>query len=237
MAPTELKELKTQIQELLDKWFIRLSVLPWGAPVLFVKKKDGTFRMCIDYRELNKITIKNKYPLPRIDDLFDQLQGAQIFSKIDLRLGYHQLKIRREDISKMAFRTQYGHCEYVVMPFGLANAPATFMDMMNKVFHDFLGQFVVVFIDDILIYSKSLEKHEDHLRHVLQRLKKKWLYEKFSKWEFWLDKVIFLGHVVSKDSISVDPKKVKAVVNWERPTSVHEIRSFLGLAGYYRRFV
>jgi hypothetical protein len=208
-----------------------------GAPVLFVKKKDGTFRMCIDYRELNKITIKNKYPLPRIDDLFDQLQGAQIFSKIDLRSGYHQLKIRREDISKMAFRTRYGHYEYVVMPFGLANAPAAFMDLMNRVFHDFLDQFVVVFIDDILIYSKSLEEHEDHLRRVLQRLRDKRLYAKFSKCEFWLDKVIFLGHVVSRDGISVDPRKVEAVVNWERPTNVHEIRSFLGLAGYYRRFV
>jgi hypothetical protein len=193
--------------------------------------------MCIDYQELNKITIKNKYPLPRIDDLFDQLQGTQIFSKIDLRLGYHQLRIRREDISKMAFRTRYGHYEYVVMPFGLANAPAAFMDLMNRVFQDFLDQFVVVFIDDILIYSKSLEEHEDHLRRVLQRLREKRLYAKFSKCEFWLDKVIFLGHVVSKDGISVDPKKVEAVVNWERPTNVHEIRSFLGLAGYYRRFV
>jgi hypothetical protein len=159
--------LKTQIQELLDKGFIRHSVLPWGAPVLFAKKKDGTFGMCIDYLELNKITIKNKYPLPRIDNLFDKLQGTQIFSKIDLRSGYHQLRIKREDISKTAFRTRYGHYKYVVMPFGLANTPASFMDLMNRVFHDFLDQFVVVFIDDILIYSKSLEEHKDHLRWVL----------------------------------------------------------------------
>jgi hypothetical protein len=145
--------------------------------------------------------------------------------------------MRREDISKTAFHTQYGHYEYMVMPFGLANTPATFMDLMNQVFHDFLGQSVVVFIDDILIYSKSLEEHEYHLRRVLQRLKEKRFYTKFSKCEFWLDKVIFLGHVVSKDGISVDPKKVEVVVNWERPTSVHEIGSFLGLAGYYRCFV
>jgi hypothetical protein len=202
-----------------------------------VKKKDGTFQMCIDYQELNKITIKNKYPLPRIDDLFDQLQGTQIFSKIDLRTGYHQLRIRREDISKTAFCIRYGHYEYVVMPFGLANVPTTFMDLMNRVFHDFLDQFVIVFIDDILIYSKSLDEHKDHLRRVLQRLRKKQLYAKFSKCEFWLDKVIFLGHVVSKDGISVKPKKVEAILNWERPTSVHEIRSFLGLADCYRRFV
>ena len=159
--------MKTQIQELLDKGFIRSSVSPYGVLVLFVKKNDGTFQMCIDYRELNKITIKNKYPLPRIDDLFDQLQGAQIFSKIDFRSSYHQLRIKREDIFKMAFRTRYGHYEYMVMPFGLANTLAVFMDLMNQVFHDFLDQFVVVFIDNILIYFKSLEEHEDHLRRVL----------------------------------------------------------------------
>jgi hypothetical protein len=237
MAPAELKELKTQLQELLDKGFIRPSVSPWGAPVLFVKKKDGTMRMCIDYRELNKITIKNKYPLPHIDDLFDQLQGVVMFSKIDLCSGYHQLKIRSEDIPKTAFRTRYGHYEFLVMPFGLANAPVAFMDMMNRVFKEFLDQFVVIFIDDILIYSKGLEEHEDHLRIVLQKLREERLYAKFSKCEFWLERVSFLGHVISKEGITVDPKKVEAVVNWERPTNVHEIRSFLGLAGYYRRFV
>ena len=155
MAPVKLKELQTQLQELLDKGFIRPSHSPWGAPVLFVKKKDGTFRMCIDYRELNKVTIKNKYPLPRIDDLFDQLKGASVFSKIDLRSGYHQLRVKDEDIAKTAFRTRYGHYEFTVMPFGLTNVPAAFMDLMNRIFREHLDKFVIVFIDDILIYSKN----------------------------------------------------------------------------------
>ena len=154
------------MQELLDKGFIRSSTSPWGAPVLFVKKKDGTLRLCIDYKELNKVTVKNKYPLPRIDDLFDQLQGAQYFSKIDLRSGYHQLRIREADVSKMAFHTRYGHYEFLVMSFGLTNAPAAFMDLMNRVFRPYVDQFIVVFIDDILVYSKSMEEHVCHLRTV-----------------------------------------------------------------------
>ncbi|TYK27234.1 ty3-gypsy retrotransposon protein [Cucumis melo var. makuwa] len=163
MAPAELKELKVQLQELLDKGFIRPSVSPWGAPVLFVKKKDGSMRLCIDYRELNKVTTKNRYPLPRIDDLFDQLQGATVFSKIDLRSGYHQLRIRDSDIPKTAFRSRYRHYDYIVMSFGLTNAPAIFMDLMNMVFKDFLDSFAIVFIDDILIYFKTKAEHEGHL--------------------------------------------------------------------------
>ena len=168
MAPAELKELKVQIQDLIEKGFIRPSTSPWGAPVLFVKKKDGSLRLCIDYRQLNKVTVKNKYPLPRIDDLFDQLQGAQCFFKINLRSGYHQLRIREEDIPKTAFRTRYGHYEFLVMSFGLTNAPAAFMDLMNRVFRPFLDQFVIVFIDDILVYSHSEPEHEEHLKMVLQ---------------------------------------------------------------------
>ncbi|TYK29012.1 reverse transcriptase [Cucumis melo var. makuwa] len=239
MALAELKELKVQLQELLDKGFIRPSVSPWGAPLLFVKKKDGSMRLCIDYRELNKVTVKNCYPLPRIDDLFDQLQGATVFSKIDLRSGYHQLRIRDSDIPKTAFRSRYGHYEFIVMSFGLTNAPvpAEFMDLMNRVFKDFLDSFVIVFIDDILIYSKTEAEHEEHLHQVLETLRANKLYAKFSKCEFWLKKVTFLGHVVSSEGVSVDPAKIEAVTNWPRPFIVSEIRSFLGLAGYYKRFV
>ncbi|KAK8576586.1 hypothetical protein V6N13_032506 [Hibiscus sabdariffa] len=183
------------------------------------------------------MTVKNKYPLPRIDDLFDQLRGATVFSKIDLRSGYYQLKVREQDVLKTAFRTRYGHYEFLVMPFGLTNAPAAFMDLMNRVFHEYLDQFVVVFIDDNLVYSRTEEDYDRHLRLVLQTLLENQLYAKLSKCEFWIKKVILLGHVVSSEGIRVDPKKVEAIVNWKQPTSVTEIRSFLGLAGYYRRFV
>ena len=237
MAPAELRELKAQLQELVDKGFIQPSISPWGAPVLFVRKKDGTLRLCIDYRQLNRVTIKNRYPLPRIDDLFDQLKGACVFSKIDLRSGYYQLKIRDDDVPKTAFRTRYGHYEFLVMPFGLTNAPAAFMNLMNRVFHPYLDRFVIVFIDDILVYSKNEVEHARHLRLVLQTLRANKLYAKFSKCQFWLDHVSFLGHVISAQGVLVDPQKVAAVENWEQPKTVTEVRSFLGLAGYYRRFV
>nr|ABC94893.1 polyprotein [Oryza australiensis] len=237
MPANELEELKKQIRELQEKGFVRPSSSPWGAPVLFVKKKDGSMRMCVDYRSLNEVTIKNKYPLPRIDDLFDQLKGAQVFSKIDLRSGYHQLKIRAGDIPKTAFSTRYGLYEFTVMSFGLTNAPAYFMNLMNKVFMEYLDKFVVVFIDDILIYSKNDEEHAEHLRLVLEKLREHRLYAKFSKCEFWLKEVAFLGHVVSAGGVAVDPAKVEAVMEWKAPKSVTEVRSFLGLAGYYRRFI
>jgi hypothetical protein len=237
MPPKELAELKVQLQELLDKGYIRPISSPWGSPALFVKKKDGSLRMCVDYRPLNAVTIKNKYPLPRIDILFDQLTGAKVFSKIDLRSCYHQIKIRVSDVPKTAFSTRYGLYEFLMMSFGLTNASAYFMYLMNSVFMNELDKFVVVFIDDILIYSKCEAEHAQHLRIVLQRLRDHKLYAKFSKCELWLDSVKFLGHTISKDGISMDPSKVQEVLDWKPPKSVHQIRSFLGLAGYYRRFI
>ncbi|GJR02946.1 putative reverse transcriptase domain-containing protein [Tanacetum coccineum] len=209
-----MEELSAQLQELSDKGFIRPSSSPWGAPVLFVKKKDGSFRMCIDYRELNKLTVKNRYPLPRIDDLFDQLQGSSVYSKINLRSGYHQLRVCDKDIPKTAFRTRYGHYEFQVMPFGLTNTPTVFMDLMNRVCKPYFDKFVIVFIDDILIYSKTKEEHDAHLRLILELLKKE---------EF--------------EGIHVDPAKIDSIKDWESPKPPTEIRQFLGLAGYYRRFI
>ncbi|GJU35857.1 putative reverse transcriptase domain-containing protein [Tanacetum coccineum] len=200
---------------------------PWGAPVLFVKKKDGSFRMCIDYRELNKLTVKNRYPLLRIDDLFDQLQGSSVYSKIDLRSGYHQLRVRDEDVPKTAFRTRYGHYEFQVMPFGLTNAPAVFMDLMNRVCRPYLDKFVIVFIDDILIYSKTKEEHDAHLRLILELLKKEELYAKFSKCDFWLSKVQFLGHVIDSEGIHVDPAKIESIKGMgNHPKPQHKFVNF-----------
>ena len=201
----------------MDKGFIRLNTSPWGTPVLFAKKKDKTLRLCIDYQQLNRATIENRYPLPRIDDLFDQLRGARIYSKIDLCTGYHQLRVKEAYIPKIAFRTRYGYFEFIVMPFGLKNALAAFMDLMHRVFQPNLDRFVVVFVDDILIYSKYEEDHEGHLRIVLQTLKGHQLYAKFSKCEFWLTKVRFLVHVVSASGVSMELEKVEVVMSWERP--------------------
>ena len=181
MALAELKELMAQLEELLSKGFIRPSTSLWGAPVLFVKKKDGSLRLCIDYRQLNQVTIRNQYPLPRIDELFDQLHGSRVYSKIDLRSGYHQLRVQENDIYKNAFRTRYGHYEFLVMSFGLTNAPATFMDLMNRVFSPYLDKFVIIFIDDILVYSGNPEEHTEHLWTVLQILRERQFYAKFSK--------------------------------------------------------
>jgi hypothetical protein len=237
MSHVELNELKIQLQGLLEKGYIHPSISLLGCSVLFVEKKDKKLHLCVDYRPLNAATIKNKYPLPRIDILFDQLARAQVFSKIDLRSGYHQIKIHAENIPKTAFTTRYGLFEYLVMSFGQMNAPTHFMYLMNSVFMPELDKFVVVFIDDILIYSRSMEEHEEHLRIVLQWLWDHQLYAKFNKCEFWIKEVPFLGHVVSPEGIAVDPSKVKEVLEWKPPTTVSEVRSFLGLAGYYRQFI
>ncbi|GJY86015.1 putative reverse transcriptase domain-containing protein [Tanacetum coccineum] len=232
LAPSEMIELSNQVKELQEKGFIRPSHSPWGATVLFVKKKDGALRMCIDYIKLNKLTIKNRYPLPRINDLFDQLQGACCFSKIDPRSRYHQLRVREEDIPKTAFRTRYGHFEFTVMPFGLTNAPTVFMDLMNRVCKPYLDKFVIAFIDDILIYSKSEEEHEAHLKAILDLLKEEKLYAKFSKSEFWLKEVQFLGHVVNRDGIHVDPSKVESYLFEQKELNMRQRRWIKLLSDY-----
>jgi hypothetical protein len=237
MTTPELAELKEHIKELLEKGFIHPSSSPWGAPVIFVLKKDGTQRLCVDYCALNEVTVKNKYPLPRIDDLFDQLHGACVFSKMDLRLGYHQLKVRECDIPKTAFILRYGLYEFTVMSFRLTNALTYFMYMMNKVFMEYLDKFVMVFINNILVYSRNEEEHEGHLHLVLQKLQDHKLYTKLSKCEFRLKQVAFLGHVVSKGGISMDSSKVQDMLSWKAPTCVSDIQSFLELARYYQRFI
>nr|GEW23466.1 putative reverse transcriptase domain-containing protein [Tanacetum cinerariifolium] len=211
LAPSEIKELSNQLQELADRGFIRPSTSPWGAP--------------------------NRYLLPRIDDLFDQLQGSSIYSKIDLRSCYHQLRVRDEDIPKTAFRTRYGHYEFQVMPFGLTNTPALFMDLMNHVCKPYLDKFIIVFIDDILIYSHNKEEHANHLRIILELLRKEKLYAKFSKYDFWIRTMQFLGYLIDSQRLHVDPAMIEVVKNWASPTTPAKIRQFLGLAGYYRRFI
>jgi hypothetical protein len=213
------------------------KLITMRSPSALRRKEDKSLRMCVDYRSLNEVTIKNKYPLPKINDLFDQPKGDKYFSKVDLRSGYHQLKIRESDIPMTAFVTHYRQYEFTVMSFGLTNALAYFMNLMNKVFMEELDEFVVVFIDDILVYSKSVEEHEKHLRVVLEKLRAHKLYAKFSKCEFWLEKISFLRHILTAEGVAVDPEKVETASNWRQPTNVSEIRSFHGLAGYYRRFI
>jgi hypothetical protein len=210
---------------------------PYGAPVLFARKKDGAWRMCIDYRALNKITIKDKFPLPRAEDLFDEVKGAKFYTKIDLRWGYHQIKIRAEDVHKTAFRTPIGLFEWLCMPFGLTNAPATFQRFVQDVLKDFLGDFACVYIDDILIYSDTAEEHVDHVRRVLEVLKEHKLLAKPTKCEWFTPSVEYLGHNISGEGISVDAEKVRVLAEWPTPLTKTDIRSFLGLANYYRRFI
>ena len=237
MSPLELQEVKKQLNDLLAKGWIQPSVSPYGAPILFVRKKEGSLRMCVDYRALNKQTIKNRYPLPRTDELLDQLHEAAVFSKIDLQSGYHQVRVAEDDVYKTAFRTRYGHFEFKVLPFGLTNAPATFMSFMHDVLRPYLDEFVVVFLDDILIFSKNEAEHLAHLKLVLQKLREHHLYAKLSKCAFGLQEVEFLGHIVTKDGIRMDDGKIAAVRDWPTPACVRDVRSFHGLVNYYRKFI
>ncbi|KAL9265229.1 Transposon Tf2-6 polyprotein-like protein [Drosera capensis] len=237
MAPTELEELRKQLRNLLDAGFIRPSKVPYGAPVLFQKKKDGSLRLCIDYRALDKVTVKNKYPIPLIADLFDQLGGARYFTKLDLRSGYYQVRIAEGDEAKTTCVTRYGSFEFLVMPFGLTNAPATFCTLMNNIFHPYLNKFVVVYLDDIAVYSATLEEHVDHLRIVFKVLASNELYMKKEKCSFACQEVNFLGHVIKDGKLIMEEGKVRAILEWEPPIKVSELRFFLGLANYYRRFI
>ena len=237
LSETELKALHEYLQENLDKGYIRASSSPAGAPILFVKKRDGSLRLCVDYRGLNKITVKNRYPLPLIREFLDRLRDAKFFSKIDLRAGYNLVRIAEGEEWKTAFRTRYGHYEYLVMPFGLTNAPATFQHLMNDVLREFLDDFVVVYLDDILIFSQSREDHTRHVRLVLDRLRTNGLFAKPEKCSFYQSEVEYLGYLVSTVGVRMDPKKVSAVLDWPEPSSVHGLQVFLGFANFYRRFI
>src|SRR3954465_3694431 len=237
MPPHHLLELKKEIDEALHKGFIRPSSSAWGAPSLFVKKSDGTNRLVQDYRPIKQPTIQNKYPLPRINDLYDQLAGSKVFSKLKLRLGYHQIRVRDVDIPKTAFITRFGSYEYTIMSFGLTNAQSTFSRLMSYIFMEYLDKFVMVYLDDILIYSKTKEEHAEHLRLILEKLREHKLYAKYSKCEFWLPKVTYLGHVISKDGIAVNPERIQAILGWTPLKTVKQVRSFLGLVSYCRHFV
>jgi hypothetical protein len=230
-------KIESAIKELLAMGHIRPSSSPFASSVVLVKKKDGTMRMCIDYRALNKRTIKNKYPIRRIDELLDELHGAVYFTKIDLRSGYHQIKTREQDIHKTAFRCHFGHYEFLVMPFGLTNAPATFQSCMNHVFNKQLRKYLLVFFDDLLIYSKTWEEHLKHVDHILSIMEELSLYAKESKCEIGMTEVLYLGHIIGAKGVQVHQEKIQAIINWPTPRTLTELKIFLGICSYYRKIV
>lgn len=235
--PQQTTEIRKQVDKLLEKGLIRESLSPCAVPTLLVPKKNGEWRMCMDSRSINKITINYRFPIPRLNDLLDELHGATVFSKIDLRSGYHQIRIYEGDEWKTAFKTKEGLYEWLVMPFGLSNAPSTFMRLMNHVLKPFLGDFIVVYFDDILVYSKTSEEHQNHLLQLFKLLDREKLYGNLEKCEFCTNQVTFLGYLVSNQGIQVDEKKIQAIREWPVPQSIQQVRSFHGLASFYRRFI